>query len=330
MLSPLSRQVQPYLQAVLGETLPGPVSWDQVAELPYFLQDAFEWRKLALFGHPVLLAIDLGEKHLPLREVKNKLDKVRDLFDLPILYVTGALASYERRQLIESKLPFLVPGNQLYLPDLGIDLREYFRRRPPSRAALSPAAQAVLLTLLLKKPGAWRAHTLAAQLDYTSMTLSRVVRELESAELITTRNSGRSRDFALADNPRDVWKRALPNLRTPIKRVTWTQPASVPPYLLNAPLAGLSALAQNTMISEPPSIVRALTQAEWKLALDGGLKALPEWEPASLEWQIWTYKPPFYQTGDCVDPFSLLLSLRDERDERVQIALDELRGALPW
>jgi hypothetical protein len=31
------------------------------------------------------------------------------------------LASYERKRLIEQNVPFIVPGNQLYLPDLGID-----------------------------------------------------------------------------------------------------------------------------------------------------------------------------------------------------------------
>ncbi len=30
---------------------------------------------------------------------------------------------------IAQKVPFIVPGNQLYLPDLGLDLREYFRQR---------------------------------------------------------------------------------------------------------------------------------------------------------------------------------------------------------
>ena len=39
------------------------------------------------------------------------------------------MASYERKRLIEQKVPSIVPGNQLYLPDLGLDLREYFRRR---------------------------------------------------------------------------------------------------------------------------------------------------------------------------------------------------------
>jgi hypothetical protein len=31
-----------------------------------------------------------------------------------------------------------------------------------------------------------------------------------------------------------------------------------------------------------------------------------------------------------VDPLSLLLSLQDNSDDRVQIALDELKETLPW
>ncbi|MCK7468892.1 MAG: hypothetical protein MZU91_12730 [Desulfosudis oleivorans] len=57
-----------------------------------------------------------------------RLDKLRQLAGMPVVYVTRTLASYERKRLIEQKVPFLVPGNQLYLPDLGIDLREYFRK----------------------------------------------------------------------------------------------------------------------------------------------------------------------------------------------------------
>lgn len=69
----------------------------------------------------------------------------------PTIYVTDALASYERKRLIEQKVPFIVPGNQLYLPELGIDLREYFRQRAGSaESPLSPSAQALLITALLR------------------------------------------------------------------------------------------------------------------------------------------------------------------------------------
>lgn len=37
------------------------------------------------------------------------------------VYILQGLEAYNRKRLIQQKGPFIVPGNQLYLPDLGID-----------------------------------------------------------------------------------------------------------------------------------------------------------------------------------------------------------------
>ena len=61
---------------------------------------------------------------------------------MPVVYVTRTFAPYECKRLIEQKVPFLVPGNQRYLPDLGIDLREHFRKPTvAAHTALSPATR---------------------------------------------------------------------------------------------------------------------------------------------------------------------------------------------
>ena len=87
------------------------------------------------------------------------MDKIRAIAGHPVVYVTEALASYERRHLIAKKVPFIVPGNQLFLPELGIDLREYFRGRAPTADVhLSPATQAVLIATLLGSLGKWTGN----------------------------------------------------------------------------------------------------------------------------------------------------------------------------
>jgi hypothetical protein len=121
--------VQRYLHDTLGIT-PKVRRWAGGSKPPYFLQDAFELFELELMDHPVLLAIDKNAGKLVLAGLRSQFDKLTMLAGRPVVFVTGALASYERKRLIEQKVPFIVPGNQLYLPDLGIDLREYFRQRP--------------------------------------------------------------------------------------------------------------------------------------------------------------------------------------------------------
>lgn len=328
-LPPLAQQVQQYLHDVLGAATGAPWPWPQVAELPYFLQDAFHWFEIDLFGHRVVLALDPGESKVALRDVRSKLEKARATSNQPILYVTGALASYERRHLIEQKSPFVVPGNQLYLPDLGIDLREYFRQRMPAPKSLTPAAQAVLITMLLQSErNEWRPNELARATGYHSMTLSRVSRELINGELVTLRGEGRVSHLSLSGPPAETWERAQPLFRSPIKRVTWATPLPHASHDLSQfPRAGASALAHYSMLSEPGSPVYAAGPEQW---LTAGLSFLPDWSPGAIEWQAWSYQPPPFRDGAYVDPLSLTLSLRAEQDDRVQIALDEVKEEFPW
>ena len=133
--------VQAYLHETLGIT-PKVRAWAGAGKLPYFLQEAFEVRELKLLDRLILLAIDQRADRPGLANVRGQMDKLRQLAGMPVVYVTRTLASYERKRLIEQKVPFLVPGNQLYLPELGIDLREYFRKPSvAAQTALSPATE---------------------------------------------------------------------------------------------------------------------------------------------------------------------------------------------
>ncbi len=328
----LTNAVVQYLHEVLGIQAPGVKPWARVNELPYFLRDAFQFNEMELLGQTVVLAIGRAKAKQSLSEVRTWLDKVKALAGQPTVYVTEALASYDRRRLIEQKVPFIVPGNQLYLPDLGLDLREYFRQRAPAAdAALSPSAQAMLITALLRQPWQqdWQPSRDAAALGYTPMTLSRAVKELTAAGLAAAHTVGRSRWLRMELPPEQIWERAKPVLRTPVRRTVWVAAHGVAAHRPSR-LAGLSALARYSMLTEPKWPVYAMTAVDWKAATDAGVRELPEPEAGAQEWQLWSYSPALVPNANTVDPLSLTLSLQENADDRIQLALDELKGQLPW
>ena len=327
----MDNAVQKYLRDTLG-VAPKGRAWARAGKLPYFLQDAFEIRELELWDRPILIAIDRRANRPALANLRGQLDKLRALTGHPVVYVTGVLASYERKRLIEQKVPFIVPGNQLYLPDLGIDLREYFRQRPQAPdTALSPATQAMLITTLLRKPWRpdWQPGEVVTEMGYTAMTLSRAVKELTAAGIGTLRTEGRVRWLHMERSAADTWDHAKPLLRSPVRRRIWAHPIPKlkPPHVR---LAGLSALARYSMLAEPQWSVYAVSPAQWKAATQTGIKILPEQLPGASEWQLWRYNPALAPDREKVDPLSLTLSLQDEADERVQLALDELKERFPW
>ena len=328
----LATAVRHYLQEILGIPTPDVKPWARANELPYFLRDAFQFSEIDLLGQPIVLAMGRAGQKQSLSEIRTWLEKVRALAGQPAVYVTETLASYERRRLIEQKIPFIVPGNQLYLPDLGLDLREYFRRRPPAaEAGLSPSAQAMLITALLQQPwqAEWQPSAVASALGYTPMTLSRAVKELTAAGFATAYMVGRSRWLRMEHSPQQVWEQAKPALRTPVKRIVWMD-AKDSGTIRPGRLAGLSALARYSMLTEPKWPVYALSAMEWKAAAAAGARELSEPGPDAHEWQLWSYSPSLLPGADTVDPLSLTLSLQDNTDDRVQLALDELKRQRPW
>ena len=323
--------VRAYLKDALGIDTPT-TPWSGAATLPYFLVDAFDLNALTMLGRTVLLAIDKRADRPGLATIRAQIDRIREGSGLPVLYATGALASYERKRLIEQKVPFVVPGNQLYLPDLGVDLREYFRKPAAQpQSEISPAAQAMLIAVLLGKPwrGEWEPAEVLGRLGYTAMTASRAAREVVAAGIVSAKAVGRVRRLKTERTARETWEHIKLLLRSPVKRRVWVLPT---PDLdvREFRLAGLSALAQQSMLAEPAWLTYALSPARWKLASQQGVKMVPEREPGALQLELWNYSPALVPGTALVDPLSLMLSLQSDTDDRMQQALAELEEQLPW
>lgn len=327
----VEEDLREYLHDVLGP-VPQISEWKGQTKAPYYLRDAFEFRELTLLGRKLLLAMERRKKGFPAANTRDQIAALERIAEMPVAYVTTALASYERKRLVQQKVPFIVPGNQLYLPDLAIDLREYFRQRiasPPT--GFSPSTQALLITALLRAPwkSTWQPGRAATTMGYSPMTVSRAVRELTEAGILQIRREGRTRLLYFAAGPAEVWEKAEPLLRSPIKQVVRSLPAGIL-RLSETPVAGLSALAVQTNLAEPQWPIHAVASRQWISATHAGIEPLPEPVAGAVEWQVWTYDPGLGTSRKIVDPLSLTLSLKSETDERVQLALEELKEHYPW
>ncbi len=319
-----------YLHATLGIELLSLQPWERSKELPYFLNDTFNFEQLTLLGQPIVLAICRNDTKKSLSEVRTWMNTVGRLANNRAVYVTQTMESYERRRLIELKVPFIVPGNQLYLPDLGLDLREYFREPAlPQGTTLSPSTQAMVITALLNSYRAWLPSYTAEALGYSAMTLSRATKELVATGLAKVGFVGPFRGLMTELPPEQVWEQLKPLLRTPVKRSVWVETNQGNIHRPNR-LAGLSALAHHSMLTAPTIPVYALTTVQWNLALAAGAQIRPEPTESTQEWQVWSYTPELVPDALCVDPLSLALSLQAHPDERVQLSLNELKTKFPW
>lgn len=321
-------EIERYLMETLGLKV-SIAPWPGASGLPFYLQDAYEFAAMEVLGRSYVLLM-ARDAEPGTGELRKRLDKLAELSGATGVFVAQAMSSYQRKRLITQHVPFIVPGNQLYLPDLGLDLREYFRTRQlPSEKGMSPATQALLISALLNP---WRTEVhpaeLGERLGYTPMTLSRAVRELMAAGLAETVDKGRERWLHFIEGPRATWSRALPLLRSPVGKRLWLWPE--PGLVEQARVAGESALAEKSLLSEPAAREIALSADQWKLMRHKGIQLLPRREPGAVMLQVWRYSPEIVEGERLVDPLSLILSLQDVQDERVRQAVDDLQEQLLW
>lgn len=331
-MNALTDRVQTYLQT-LGFPTTDVRQWQGQKKLPYFLQDAFDFGELDVAGQDIVLALDKQPIVAPAREIRNRLDTVEAVAQRNAVYVANALANYQRQRLIKQRVPFIVPGNQVYLPEIGMVWDERTRAQQvvvADQITIAPAAQAMLIQMLLDpmQPEEWQAAQVGNDLGYTPMTVTRAVRELVGAGLLDAHIKGRFQYVTLRGWHAEVWQRAKPLLRTPIHRMEWMLRA--PPVNNRVRLAGLSAIAEHTLLAEPRIPVYAMTRADWKQFQPPKNERVPAALDDAYEIQVWNYPPTLQGEGKTVDPLSLILSLGEHPDERVQGAINELQEQLPW
>jgi len=328
----LETTVADYVEQVTGERPEMvPLSAEAVDRLPVYLGRGWQLWMTRLFEREVVLAMPRGSTTTSLaRLVKDRLALASSLA-CEVIPVIPGIRSYERRELIQKRIPFIVPGRQLFLPMFLADFRETFSVPVQAKVgAMSWIAQLIVLRHLLNGDVA-ESHLMqvAETLGYTAMAVTHGVRELVSLELCTTVPQGRAKTIQFHHDSDALWERALRHMRSPAGR---RYPVAAAQGLLTDSLdAGLTALSAKTSLAYNGPPVVALANRELKQLLSNShLETRAHEEDAEFVLEGWAYRPQLLSNGSSVDELSLYLSLKDDPDERIQMALSELMEQRKW
>lgn len=347
-MNPLTQRAIKYLNAI-GLDAKNPRAWVKTKSLPYYLRDAFALELIDVLGKTLLLAIDEDKRHTPaqLESLTSRLAEASAGSGADtVVYTTAGMSSTERKRLIDRGISFLVPSHQLFLPAQGmVDLRETFQTPPPEPVQhLSPATQAMFLCALQHNSAGehssewassmgpdwtreWVPSEVARYLGYAPMTSSRAVRELVAAGLVEQFKPARGHQrVSMVADRRESWEQAQPVLRSPVQRTVWMRDLA---EFGQAREAGESALAYLSMLAAPRRQTIAVDRNAWAAANPQDFELTPDGR-GGYEVQVWSYTTRINPHAETVDPLSLYLSMRDNPDERVEAALEEMMEALPW
>ena len=155
-------------------------------------------------------------------------------------------------------------------------------------------------------------------LGFTSTSISRASRQLEELGLVRLEKRGVQKVILSDKSPEDLFYSAKHILISPVKRTIYVPKAEINNGQL---LSGYSALSEISELNPPMVETRAAGSVAAFEKLSSTRLHNSE-EQCAVE--LWRYDPKKLSNDECVDRLSLALALRDDKDERVEEAVEEM------
>lgn len=300
--------------------------WEDIKKIPIFLRSIYKFYTMELLGIPCIL-LEIIDKAPGVNSIQKHINSIEEITNQQIVLYYKEITRYRRKSLIENNIPFVIEDGQIFLPFLGLHLKNTDAYVEKKIKKFTPSAQIAYLYFLYNKETVINITEFSKVLEWNLMTASRALNELYNAKLLTYDvggTTGRSKYYKrIVDQ--DYFERGSELLISPIKKVVYVKKEPKGSYI-----AGLEALSKLSMINPPNYKVRAINEGYLNnkdLEIVKNKDIIKD--EKLVELQIWEYNPKLFTKKDIVDTMSLYASLKEENDERIEQALEEvLRGEI--
>ncbi len=318
-------KLKKYLYDVFGmETQTLPIKSGDKNRLPVYMRK-YDLGTIVINNNKIITVKAEDYTEFTTEKFRKQADLIKKIFDLPVVFILENLEAYKRKRLIEKKVAFVVPGKQIYIPELLIELREVKELHLKKKKGFSPAVQCLLLYYLLgNEVTGLNFKTLAQKLNYGQMTITRAAYKLNEYNFCIIKG-GKNKTLVFEKEKTQIWNEALSFLTNPTEKEIYLDDIVINNrfYITN-----LNALAKYTNIAEENKNAFAVYKDIFRKLHKNG-----KWNTANAREgkyliQIWNYDPGKLTKNRYVDPLSLYLCLNDIEDERVKKELKNLIGKI--
>lgn len=301
----------------------------KVKGLALYMTAGREFFKASVEGLSFLLVKISSDDRFGAIALEKQLAALKNAMECEVAFQFESLTNLQREALLERHIPFIAGSDQIYLPFLGIILRNNLKTmNNVAIDKMMPATQCLFLYLLYK---CQQDHVLkkqaAEELGLTRMSITRASEQLRAMGLITEEKYGKEVRMKTVATGYELYSLAKEYLISPVQRRMYVEKTDSTEVLV---LAGESALSEVSMLGEPKITVRAV----WK-----GEEIVKSLTEVNIKWQenidtimveLWKYDPLLFAKDGMVDPVSMAVSLSDTDDERVHGELERFMEEYKW
>ncbi|MFA5814456.1 MAG: hypothetical protein WC865_02410 [Bacteroidales bacterium] len=335
------KQLKQYIEGTLGLIIePVPFPSAKMGGLPMFIGETYTLEHAVMFDRELVFAEPRTNVGFSIQQIEKHFELIRKALNRDVILVLSELAAYYRKRLIEKGISFVVPGKQLFLPNLLIDLRENYTHPKTRKRGLTllPSAQFLLIYHILHRYKKnqienYSFKEIANVLGYTAMAITKAAENLKQLEIIEVAGD-REKFIRFKLDRAELW-------RDLEQRNLWINPVVKKVFVDEKPNgvfmlpSNATALPQYTDMNPSRQEFFALDKTlYYRLQKNNLLRNANESE-GKYCLEIWKYNPlalagEMPNADAVVDPLSLYLSLKDNHDERMEMALEQIINKFIW
>ena len=276
-------------------------------------------------GETMCFLLPKDNTELTAAHCRRYADRIGEALGMPVVFILQTAQYISRKRLIEQGVYFVVSNKYAFLPMLLLNSLEKEKKRKKS-SVLSPAAQYILLYYLQSqmKP-VCTIKDFQDVVPFSYQSIGRALVDLEGFGLCRSRMIPNvEKRVSFMDDKRVLWETGLKYMRSPVKRVVYTD-GELPSVKMA--ISGINALSHYSHLNPE----RRQTLAVYEKDYNESIKDIQLFEDeGNTRIEVWIYPPEMFPSSGYADRLSLYLSMQDIHDARVEKELEIMIENMLW
>lgn len=162
-------------------------NWDGKSKLPLYLRNKREYFVLSM-GNMQSVLMKNNSDNFNVSSFEKEMQEIEKYAEMSVILWLDAVSTYQRNALVKNRIPFIVPNSQIFVPELGMSLKEFCAGKREKVEKVSAATQFLLLYFIYQKKNEEKSQSeIAEYLNMSAMNVSRAVQELQELGLVESR-----------------------------------------------------------------------------------------------------------------------------------------------
>ena len=262
------------------------------------------------------------------RECFITAERMQTIFGLPVVFILSSGPSYERQRLIDKNVYFVMGNKFAFLPTLVAN--ERMRKSRPAKRLSLVAQYTLLYHLQVESLEGLSARDMTDKLPYSYESITLGLTCLEDLNLCKkVPNGSKSKSVHFLAKGRELWDKAQEYLVDPVEKRLYCDALNSDTHYTNC---SINALSHYSWLNPDDIRMIMMNKKELQNLIDN--KALLNMNEFDGRVMIEIWKYPVISSpqtsSEWVDKLSLVISLREDPDARVEGEVSRIIDEIEW